>query len=373
MVGRSATDHVDHVGSLVRPPELIRAWKAQEAGEISQEELTELTDRLIREVVKFQEDLGLQVVTDGEFRRGAWSAGFTAAIDGLGRRIDSEIFFQDDAGNANPSGSHKCVAPLTRTRPIVADDFRFLAEVASVAAKVTMPAPSQNHMGIFDEVFAGVYSSREEYLSALISIYRTEIAELADAGCKFLQLDEVPVALLCDPRIQDVAQRHGCNPDELVDLYIDAVNDAIAEKPADMKVAMHLCRGNQAGRWMGDGGYAPVADRLFNKANIDLYLMEYDSPRSGDFEPLKYLPTDKMAFLGLVSTKKPETESKDELLHRLEEASQFAPIERLGITSQCGFGTVGTGVNTGRPNPMTAETQRAKLERMIEVAEGVWG
>lgn len=372
MANGNAIDHVDHVGSLVRPPELIKAWKAQEAGEISQAELTELTDGLVREVVKFQEDMGLQVVTDGEFRRGAWSAGFTAAVDGFAR-APADLVFQDDAGNTNPSPSSKCVAPLNRTRPIVADDYRFLAGVANVTAKVTMPTPSMYHLGHFDDVYDGVYPDRAAYFTALNSIYRTEIAELAEAGCKFLQLDEVTVALLCDQKIQASAQKHGCDPDQLVEEYIDATNEAIAAKPNDMKVAMHLCRGNQAGRWMGDGGYAPVAESLFNKAEVDAYLMEYDTPRAGDFEPLKHLPAGKMAYLGLVSTKNPETESKDDLIRRLEEASQFTPIEQLGITTQCGFGTVGTGVNTDRPNPMTAETQKSKLERMIEVAEEVWG
>jgi 5-methyltetrahydropteroyltriglutamate--homocysteine methyltransferase len=372
MNGISAIEHVDHVGSLVRPAELIQAWKAQEADEISQQELTDLTDGLIKEVVRFQEGLGLQVVTDGEFRRGAWSAGFTAAVDGF-ERIPAGLIFRDGSGNENPSPSQKCVAPLNRSRPIVADDFRFLAGVTSVTAKVTMPTPSMYHMGHFDDVFTGVYSSREEYLAVLVSIYRAEIADLADAGCEFLQLDEVPVALLCDPNIQDMARRAGCDPEELFDDYIAATNEAIAKKPSTMKVAMHLCRGNQAGRWMGDGGYAPAADRLFNNARVSAYLMEYDTPRAGDFQPLRYLPAGKLAYLGLVSTKNPETESKDELVRRLEEASKFAPIEQLGLTTQCGFGTVGTGVNTGRPNPMTADTQRAKLERMIEVAEQVWG
>jgi len=372
MAEHSAIDHVDHVGSLARPAELIQAWKAQAAGDISSAELTDLTNDLVRDVVKFQEDLGLRVVTDGEFRRGAWSAGFTAAVDGFARE-QAGMVFQDDDGNSNPMPSTKCVAPLSRTRPIVADDFCFLASVATVTAKVTMPAPSMYHLGHYDDVFSGVYANRDDYMSALVSIYRSEIADLAAAGCRFLQLDEVPVALLCDPKIRALAGQHGCDPDDLFDLYIDAANAAIADKPADMKVAMHLCRGNQAGRWMGDGGYAPVAERLLNNANVDAYLMEYDTPRAGDFDPLKYLPAGKFVYLGLVSTKNPATESKDDLIRRLEQASKFAPIGQLGITTQCGFGTVGTGVNTDRPNPMTADTQKAKLERMIEVAEDVWG
>lgn len=372
MSNGNAIDHVDHVGSLVRPPELISAWKALEAGENTQEELSTLTDDLIRDVVKFQEGLGLKVVTDGEFRRGAWSAGFTAAVTGF-QRIPAGLMFRDDDGNTSPSPSNKCVMPLERSRPIVADDYRFLASVATVTAKVTMPTPSMFHNGHFDRVFEGVYKDRDEYLLALNMIYREEIAELAALGCKFLQLDEVPIALLCDPKIQDLARSRDCDPDELFDVYIDAVNAAIAEKPADMRVIMHLCRGNQAGRYMGNGGYSPVAKRLFSKANVDGYLMEYDTPRAGDFQPLKHLPAGKMAFLGIVSTKDPIIESKDDLIRRIEEAGQFAEIEQLGITSQCGFGTVGTGVNTDRPNPMTGAIQEAKLTRMIEVAMEVWG
>lgn len=368
----TALEHVDHVGSLVRPLEIVEKWRAWQAGDVSQEELSAITDHHVADIVKFQESLGLRWVTDGEYRRGAWAAGFGAAVSGLTRE-DSELKFQDDDGNSNPSPLMKCAGPLKRERPIVANDFEYLKSVTTSATpKVTMPTPALQHLGHFNKAFEGVYPSLEAYFDALAAIYREEIAELVDAGCTFVQLDEVAIPIFCDPNVQAVAARQGLDADTVFDAYTDAFNKAVSEAPKDMTIAMHMCRGNQAGRWMGDGGYDAAADRIFNKTSASHYLMEYDTPRAGDFGPLKFMPTGKTAFLGIVSTKKPEVESKDYLIGKIEEAAKFAPLDQLGITTQCGFGTSGTGLLTQRENPMTADVQKAKFERMIEVAEAVW-
>lgn len=369
----AAMDHVDHVGSLVRPPAIQDAWRKWQEGDLSQDELTAITDDEVRDVVKFQEELGLQWVTDGEYRRGAWAQGFTAAVSGF-ERFESELQFQDGEGNSNPAPLLICAAPPKRERPIVADDFEFLkSAIIQATPKVTMPTPALQHLGHFDKSFEGVFGSRDAYFDALSAIYQEEVADLAAVGCTFIQLDEVAIPTFCDPKVQAVAKGQGLDVEQVFDAYTDSFNNAVSNAPAGMTIAMHMCRGNQAGRWIGNGGYDAAADRIFNKAAATHYLMEYDTLRAGDFEPLRFMPRGKIAFLGIVSTKRSEVESKDYLIGKIEEAAQFSPIEQLGITTQCGFGTSGTGVLTDRSNPMTIEVQKAKLERMIEVAEEVWG
>ena len=369
----SSAEHVDHVGSLLRPPELSEAWFAEEAGKISAAALKAAQDKAIREVVKFQEDLGLAYVTDGEFRRGGWSRGFLSAVAGFGFK-PSKLTFHNDAGIATAAPAPVAVGKLERMRPIVADDYAFLAGCTQRRAKVTMPTPSHMHFGHFGDCFdRKAYRDLGAFYDDLIAIYRAEIADLAGRGCTFLQLDEVPLTLLCDATNRGIAQRQGDDPDKLVDVYIDLINRVLAGRPKTMRVALHLCRGNMQGLWMGDGGYAPIAEKLFNRLDVDAFLMEYDSPRAGDFAPLRHLPKGKRAYLGLVSTKRPAVETADELRRKLDEAAKFAPADQLGLCPQCGFASSAMSKFNVLPNPMTPELQRAKLARLVEVAERTWG
>lgn len=365
--------HVDHVGSLVRPPELVSAWFAHEAGSVSADALRRVTEHAIRDVVAFQESLGLMTVTDGEFRRGGWSRGFLAAVDGFTFKA-SHLTFRNEDGVSTPAPAPIATAKLARTRGIVTEDFAFLRNVTTRTAKVTMPTPSHMHFGHFGAAMdRSIYPDAARYWDDLVRIFREEIASLGALGCKYVQLDEVPLTLCCDETNRAIARAQGEDPEHLIDTYIDVIDRAIAERPADMRVALHMCRGNMQGLWMGDGGYAPIAERLFGRLNVDAYLLEYDSPRAGDFAPLRYLPKGKMAFLGLMSTKHPAVESVDSLRQRIDAAAQVVPLEQLGLCPQCGFGSSAMSKFNVLPNPMTLELQRAKLTRLMESAERIWG
>lgn len=370
---RVPTNAVDHVGSLKRPPELVQAWRAWEDGKLPLEQLRRVQDETIRDAVGMQEKLGLPIVTDGEFRRGGWSRGFLSAVEGFEFR-GSKLVFRNDDGFATPSPAPLATKPIRRSKPIVTEDFKFLASVAKHPVKVTMPTPSHMHFGQFkDAVDPKVYPDVEKYWDDLIAVFKQEIAELYAAGCRYLQLDEVPLALLCDRNIRALAKSEGDDPDKLVDRYIDVLNLAVAGRPADMTIGMHLCRGNMESLWMGDGGYAPIADALFNRSDVDAFLLEYDSPRAGDFSPLQHLPAGKRAYLGIVSTKNPALETVDELLHRLDEASRFAPMERLGICPQCGFASAAMSKFAVKPSKLTTDLQTQKIELLLEVGERAWG
>ncbi len=370
---RVPTNAVDHVGSLKRPPELVQAWRAWEDGKLPIEQLRKVQDDTIRDAVAMQEKLGLPIVTDGEFRRGGWSRGFLDAVEGFEFR-GSKLVFRNDEGFSTPSPAPMTTKPIKRKRPIVVDDYRFIASVAKNRGKVTMPTPSHMHFGQFKEaVDVKVYPDVEKYWDDLIAVFRQEIAELYAAGCRYLQLDEVPLALLCDDKIRAVAKSEGDDPDKLAARYIDVFNRAVADRPADMTIGMHLCRGNMESLWMGDGGYAPIAEALFNGADVDAFLLEYDSARAGDFGPLQHLPAGKRAYLGIISTKNPALESVDELLHRLDEASRFAPMDRLGICPQCGFASAAMSKFAVKPSRLTPDLQTLKIERLLEVGQRAWG
>jgi 5-methyltetrahydropteroyltriglutamate--homocysteine methyltransferase len=364
---------VDHVGSLKRPPDLMQTWRDWEAGKADFEQLHAIQDHAIRDVVSMQEALGLPVVTDGEFRRGGWSRGFLSAVEGFEFRA-SKLVFRNEDGFSTPSPAPVAAKRLRRMRPIVVEDFKFLQAAAKHRVKVTMPTPSHMHFGQFkDAVDKTVYPTVERYWDDLIAIFRQEIAELYAAGCRYVQLDEVPLALLCDPNIRALAKQEGDDPDVLVSLYIDVLNRAVAGRPADMTVAMHLCRGNMEGLWMGDGGYAPIAEALFTRCDVDAYLLEYDSPRAGDFAPLRHVPAGKRAYLGIISTKNPALESADDLMRRLDEAAKYAPMSRLGICPQCGFASAALSKFAVMPNKVTGDLQTLKLQRLIEVGQRAWG
>jgi 5-methyltetrahydropteroyltriglutamate--homocysteine methyltransferase len=373
MSSRVPQNVVDHVGSLKRPPDLMQTWRDWEAGKAEFEQLRTIQDHAIRDVVRMQEALGLPVVTDGEFRRGGWSRGFLSAVEGFEFRA-SKLVFRNEDGFSTPSPAPVAAKRLRRTRPIVVEDFKFLQAAAKHRVKVTMPTPSHMHFGQFkDAVDKTVYPSVERYWEDLITIFRQEIAELYAAGCRYVQLDEVPLALLCDPNIRALAKQEGDDPDALVSLYIDVLNRAVAGRPADMTVAMHLCRGNMEGLWMGDGGYAPIAEALFARCDVDAYLLEYDSPRAGDFAPLRHVPAGKRAYLGIISTKNPVMESADDLMRRLDEAAKYAPMSRLGICPQCGFASAALSKFAVMPSKVTGDLQTLKLQRLIEVGKRAWG
>ena len=370
---RVPSNPVDQVGSLKRPAELVAAWRGWESGEIDSGKLREVQDRAIRDVIRMQEDLELPIVTDGEFRRAGWSRGFLNAVEGFDF-ASSKLVFRSDDGFTTASPARVATTKVRRARAIVVEDFKFISAVASRPVKVTMPTPSHMHFGHFkDAVDPTVYPDVGAYWDDLVAIFQQEIKELYAAGCRFLQLDEVPLALLCDQSIRALTRSEGEDPDALVDLYIDVLNRAVAGRPADFLIAMHLCRGNMEGLWMGSGGYAPIAEALFNRADVDAFLLEYDSRRAGDFAPLRHLPANKRAYLGIISTKNPTVESPDELMRRINEASRYAPMERLGICPQCGFSSAAISKFAVRPSKVTADIQTLKIELLVDIGRRVWG
>jgi len=361
--------HAEHIGSFVRPPHLIEAARAHKAGKLDDPGFRAVQDQCIRDVVRFQESLGLPSVTDGEFRRRSWSAGFIDAIEGFGLR-DGTLGFRDERGIQGVAASPYARARLRRKHRIVADDYRFLKSVVKRGVpKVTIAAPDVMHFFLGPKAFeTGAYADREAFFGDLARIYRDEIAELAQEGCDYLQLDDTALACNCDGAARrDVAAR-GENADELTERYARLINECLAGKPAGMTIAIHLCRGNLKGAWMADGGYEPIAEALFNRVNADIYCLEYDSPRAGDFAPLRFVPKGKTVILGLVSTKTPVLETKDVLKRRIADAARHVPLERLGLSPQCGFSSGGGGGQV-----VGEDDTRRKLDLVMEVAREVWG
>ena len=275
--------HAEHIGSFVRPPRLIEAARAHKAGKLDDAGWRLTQDDCIREIAAFQESIGLPSITDGEFRRRSWSAGFIDAVEGFGLR-DGTLGFRNESGVMGVASSPYAKQPLKRKHRIVADDYRFLRSVVKRGVpKVTIAAPDVMHWFLGPQAFEPAYRDREAFFADLSAIYKAEIAELAKEGCKYLQLDDTALPCNCDPNARKDVVTRGENPDELTERYSRLFNDCIAAKPADMAVAIHLCRGNLKGAWMAEGGYAPIADALFNRLNADIYCLEYDTPRAGDF------------------------------------------------------------------------------------------
>jgi len=358
--------HAEHIGSFVRPPRLIEAARAHKAGKLDDAGFRMVQDDCIREIVAFQESIGLPSITDGEFRRRSWSAGFIDAVEGFGLR-DGTLGFRNESGVMGVASSPYAKEKLRRKHRIVADDFRFLKSVVKRGVpKVTIAAPDVMHWFLGPKAFdTSVYKDREAFLGDLAAIYRAEIAELAKEGCTYLQLDDTALPCNCDPNARKDVVARGENPDELTERYAKLFNDCVAG--SGMTKAVHLCRGNIKGAWMAQGGYDPVADVLFNRMNADIYCLEYDTPRAGDFSPLRYVPKGKRVILGLVSTKTPQLESKDALKRRIDEAAKFVPLDRLGISPQCGFSSGG-----GSGQTVTQDDTKRKLELVVEVSREVW-
>jgi 5-methyltetrahydropteroyltriglutamate--homocysteine methyltransferase len=356
----------DHVGSLLRPPALRQAFRQHGAGEIDAAARGEAQDRCIREAVAMQEAVGLEIVSDGEFRRGSYWGRFVERMEGFA--IRPALFkFRDDAGHEMAFTAPYAVGRVRRGQPLALDEFLFLREIARATAKITLPAPSTVHFYRCSDFAApGVYDNVDSFFADVAAAFRAEIAALGEAGCRYVQLDEVAVALLCDPAIRAEVEASGHAPDRLVDLYIDAINAALAGRPADMTVGVHMCRGNFKGHYLAAGGYASVAERFFANTDVDHFLLEYDTPRAGDFAPLRFVPKEKGVVLGLISTKIPALENIETLRRRVDEAARHIDVERLAISPQCGFASTAAG------NPLSEADQRAKLALVVQAAAQIW-
>jgi 5-methyltetrahydropteroyltriglutamate--homocysteine methyltransferase len=356
----------DHVGSLLRPKALRDAFRGHADGKISPAAFHEIQDRQIREVVRLQEDAGLSVVTDGEFRRSSYWGRFVERCQGFA--IKPAVFrFRDDHGHEVDFTATYAAARLARVRPLAADEFAFLSGVTKATPKITMPAPSTMHFyRCTDFADPFVYADAPAFFADLAAIYRAEIDDLAKAGCRYIQLDEVAVAMLCDPAIRDRVAAAGQDPDALVDLYIGAINACVSTAPKDMLIGVHMCRGNFRAHYLSEGGYESVAERFFANTRVTHFLLEYDTERAGDFKPLRFVPKDKGAVLGLVSTKTPALEPIDDLKRRANEAARYLELGRLGIGPQCGFASTAAG------NPLTEDDERAKLRLVVDAAHAIW-
>ncbi len=361
----------DHVGSMLRPPEVLEARAKAKDGAISAEQLWEIESIAVRDVIALQKEAGLHSITDGELRRGQWWVDFVSAIEGVEIRGGIPIKFRSLEGEREHAPPRAVVTgKLGRPRGISTEHFRFLLEAVGdgATAKQCIPSPSLVHFrGGREGIDRDAYPDMDEFFDDLARIYREEIAELAEIGCRYIQLDEVNFAFLCDPALREGVRALGEDPDELPHTYARLINAAIQDRPDGMTACMHLCRGNHRSSWVAEGGYEPVAEVLFNEIDIDGYFMEFDSPRAGNFEPLRFVPKGKTVVLGLVTTKYAEMESKDELKRRIDEAAKFVPLDQLALSPQCGF------ASTMQGNALDLEREKAKLRLVVETAAEVWG
>jgi 5-methyltetrahydropteroyltriglutamate--homocysteine methyltransferase len=357
----------DHVGSLLRSAALKAARGKRERGEISAAELAAVEDREIERVIREQEDVGLRSVTDGEFRRAFWNYDFLGKLNGVEAYLgERKIKFQ---GRQPKPMMLRVIGKLGahRAHPMI-EHFKFVAAHAKATPKMTIPSPSSLHFRYGrDAVPASIYPAMDDFYRDLGESYRAVVRAFADAGCRYLQLDEVNFAYLCDPKLRAFVAERGDDPQMLPHIYARMINAAISDVPADMTKAMHLCRGNFQSSFVASGGYEPVAEILFNEIDIDAYFMEYDSDRAGGFEPLRFVPKGKMVVLGLVTSKSGTLESKDAIKRRIDEAAKFVALEQLCLSPQCGFASSEEG------NILAEDEQWAKLRRIVEVADEVWG
>jgi 5-methyltetrahydropteroyltriglutamate--homocysteine methyltransferase len=356
----------DHVGSLLRPAALKEAREKHAAGKLDSAGLKAVEDREIERIIKRQEDVGLQGITDGEFRRSWWHLDFMWGLDGVDKiALKEGVTF---AGmKTRPEGA-LVTGKVGFTSHSMLDHFRFVKDHTSRTPKITIPAPSAfygrvGRAGIKD----GLYPDLDELFADVGAAYRKAVRAFADAGCRYLQLDEVFIAMLCDEKYRQTQRDRGDDPDRLGKIYGDLINQAMSDIPPDMTITMHLCRGNYRSTWQGQGGYEAVQDVLFNRINVHGYFMEYDTERAGGFEPLRLLPKGKTVVLGIMTTKSGQLESKDQLKRRIDEAAKYADLDQLCISGQCGFASTEDG------NTLAEDEQWAKLARLVEVAREVWG
>jgi 5-methyltetrahydropteroyltriglutamate--homocysteine methyltransferase len=361
----------EHIGSLIRPPELLRARQRHAAGEIDRDALTASENEAIRRVVKLQEDLGLQVVTDGEFRRGTYSDSFTSSgISGV-----KIVRTEDEGWTQSQSHGHR----MARRIPTVVDriawkgpqnaaDFRVLKSLTTRTPKITLPGPCYIHYRAGRaNISREAYPDLDAFWSDLVAAYVQEMRSLADAGCRYLQIDETSLVKLGDPRVRQLLSERGDDWRDLLRSYIAAVNAVVAGAPEGMTIGIHVCR-SQDPSWQADVGYDPIAEPLFNEMKVDTYFLEYDNARAGTFEPLRSVPAGKFVVLGLVASKVADVEGIDLLKRRIEEATRYIKLEQLGLSPQCGFST-----SAAEHVVVNEEIETAKLARVVEVARQVWG
>jgi len=354
----------DQVGSLLRPLHLAQAREKHRRGEIDAASRRAAEDDAIREAVAHQEEIGLQGITDGEFRRDWWHLDFLSRLEGVSLATNPGSKFNSADAEQPPIAT--VTGRIDCTRPLMVDDFSFLRSVTTRTAKMTIPSPSMLHLrGGRKAISADVYPDLDRFWDDTAAAYRKAIVHLADAGCTYLQLDDVAFAYLCDPRLRQNCRDNGDDPDELPARYAETINAALDDRPAGMTVTLHTCRGNFKSAWVAEGGYEPVVEAMFS-IRVDGYFMEFDSSRAGGFEPLAALPANKRVVLGLVTTKQGELESRDTLLRRIEEASRFVPLDRLCLSPQCGFSSTHHG------NALSIEEQWRKLALVVDVAREVW-
>lgn len=361
----------DQVGSLVRPAAVVMARVDFDAGKIDRAKLRQIEDEAIRAVVAKQEEIGLKVVTDGEFRRGTYSDSFTTGgIDGISVELTEEEGWRksDTHGHRTARRIPRVVRRIKWRGNDNAKDFAVLKSVAHATPKITLPGPAYIHYRAGrDNIDRQVYPSLDEFWADLVVAYRQELKALYDAGCRYVQIDETSLVKLGDPRARQLLADRGDQWQDLLRVYVDVINAAVAGAPADMQIAIHVCR-SQDPSWQADVGYDPIADALFNRLTIGTYLLEYDNPRSGNFEPLRLLPKGKGVVLGLVSSRNPRLETIDELKRRIEEASRFAPLDQLALCPHCGFATSVTN-----SSEEAGALQWQKLRLVVDTARAVWG
>jgi len=360
----------DHVGSLLRPPELLKAREEHKQGKITAAQLRQVEDKAIRDAVRLQESIGLHGITDGEFRRGSWHMDFLYQVGGVTKVQDNmKIQFHNEKGDIEfTPAALRVDGKLRLEKCIFGPDFEFLKSVTRETPKLTIPSPSMMHYrGGRAAIDEKVYPTLDEFWDDLGKVYADEIAELGKLGCTYLQLDDTSLAYLNDPGQREYITQLGGSGESQHLTYIRLINAAVKKKPANMTVCTHMCRGNFRSSWVASGGYDHVADAMFGQLDVDGYFLEYDDARSGGFEPLRYVPKGKMIVLGLVTTKKGALESKDLLKRRIDEASKYVSIDRLCLSPQCGFSSTVDG------NAVTADEQRKKLELVVETAREVWG
>jgi 5-methyltetrahydropteroyltriglutamate--homocysteine methyltransferase len=356
----------DHVGSLLRPEPLKQARAKRAKGEIGAAELKAVEDREIERLIRKQEDVGLQSVTDGEFRRSWWHLDFLWGLDGVERHVmDSGIAF---SGVTTRNEGVRVTGKLGSASHPMIEHFKFVAAHTKRTPKITIPAPSAIYgRPIPTPINREVYPSLDQFFDELGRAYRKAVRGFADAGCRYLQLDEVFIAMLCDEHYRHQMRERGDDPDRLGPLYGELINTAMSDIPSDMTITMHMCRGNYKSTFMGTGGYDAVQEILFDRINVHGYFMEYDTARAGGFEPLRAVPKGKTVVLGLVTTKSGALESKDELRRRIDEAAKFVDIDQLCLSPQCGFASTEEG------NILAEDEQWAKLKMIVDLSKEVWG
>ena len=371
----------EHVGSLLRPAALLAARAAAEGdqyrpaeGPLRYEQLKGIEDDAIRDAVRLQEEVGLQAITDGEYRRRSWFQDFLLALGGteitfVDSAVSAALPFQDDRTvDRLPGHIVRVKSRLRREGGIFTEHFRFLKSVTSRTPKISLPSPSMLHFwGGRQAIEASVYPDLDEFWDDVVGIWTAEIRALYELGCRYVQIDDVTFPLICDPRGQEALRRRGDDPTRILETYAGVLGRIAAAAPPDMTVAMHMCRGNNRGKWMGSGGYEYVSEVVFRNVGIRNFFLEYDTERAGDFRPLGHAPAGARVVLGLVSTKTPVLESRDALARRIDAASKHLPLDQLCLSPQCGFASNFMG------NPLTIDDERRKLALVVDTARLVWG